>query len=49
MNRYRYTVTLEVEVEAFDSGDAMEMLQDAFGLGENCGTQIVECEYEIKA
>lgn len=46
MNTYRYTVTLEVEVDSFDEGDAWEMLQDAFGVGENCGTNVIECEYE---
>lgn len=46
MNVYRYTVTLEVEIESFDEHDAWEMLQDAFGVGENCGTNVIECEYE---
>jgi hypothetical protein len=45
MNVYKYQVTLEVEVDAFDPGDAWEAVQDAFGLGENCGTRVVDCEY----
>lgn len=45
MNVYRYRVTLEVEVEAFDSTDANDAMQDAFGPGENCGTTITNCEY----
>lgn len=36
---------MRVEVDAFDQGDAFEMLQDAFGVGENCGTNVVDCEY----
>jgi len=46
MNTYRYRVVLEVEVPAFDQADAWEMLQDAFGIGENCGTNVTECEYK---
>lgn len=46
MNTYKYRVTLEVEVKAFDEGDAWEMLQDAFGIGEMCGTNVIECEYK---
>lgn len=46
MNTYKYKVTLEVEVEAFDDSDAWEMLQDAFGVGENVGVTVVDCEYK---
>lgn len=45
MNTFKYRVILEVEVEAFDEADAWEAVQDAFGLGENCGTKVVDCEY----
>lgn len=45
MNKYKYEVRLTVEVEAFDESDAWEAVQDAFGLGENCGTTVVDCEY----
>jgi hypothetical protein len=45
MEAFRYTLKLTVEVEAFDESDAWDAVQDAFGLGENCGTRIVDCEY----
>lgn len=46
MKVYKYRVTMDVEVEAFDPGDAWEMLQDAFGVGENVGVNVVDCEYK---
>lgn len=45
MNKYKYRVVVEVEVEAFDEGDAWEAVQDAFGLGDYCGTTVTDCEY----
>ena len=45
MNKFRYRVIVEVEVEAFDQGDAWEAVQDAFGVGENYGANVVDCEY----
>jgi len=44
MNRFKYKVTLEVEVEAFDSTDALDAIQDVFGLGEQNGVEIVDFE-----
>lgn len=50
MNKYTYKVELVVEVEAFDESDAWEALQDDFGVGEQMGMTIVECEYkEVRA
>lgn len=46
MNRYKYQVTLVVEVDAFDESDAWDILQDAYGVGENVGTNVVDCEYK---
>ena len=48
MNSFKYTVKLEVEVEAFDESDAWDALQDAFGVGENMGVVVTECEYKEK-
>jgi len=45
MNVYRYSVVLDVEVDAFDQGDAWEAVQDAFGIGEQLGVRVVDCEY----
>lgn len=44
MNKYKYSVNLVVEVEAFDPIDAEEAVRDAFGLGDQCGVEIVESE-----
>lgn len=46
MNTYTYKVELVVKVEAFDESDAWEALQDDFGIGEQMGMTIVECEYK---
>lgn len=46
MNTYKFKIDLIVEVDAFDEGDAWDMVQDAFGVGENVGTRVIECEYK---
>ena len=49
MNRLKYKVTLEVEVEAFDEDDAWDALQDAFGVGDNgSGITVTDCEWDFK-
>ena len=40
MDIFKFLVELEVEVEAYDASDAHEMVEDAFGLGEDCGVTI---------
>lgn len=44
MKTFRYNVSLVVEVEAFDEIDGAEAVRDAFGLGDQCGMEIVESE-----
>lgn len=46
MNKFRYSVNLVVEVEAFDPIDAEEAVRDAFGLGDQCGVEIIESEID---
>ena len=46
MEEFNYKVTLTVTVNAFDEGDAWEAVQDAFGIGENCGAMVTDCEYK---
>lgn len=46
MNTYRYKVTLEVEVDAFEETDAEVAVEDAFGMGENLGIRITSSEYK---
>ena len=48
MNKFTYTVTLQVEVEAFDYSDAWDAVQDAFGTGDQLGVNITQCEFEEK-
>lgn len=50
MNTYRYNVVLTVEVDAFDESDAWDAVQEQFGIGDNMGIKITDCEYkEIRA
>lgn len=46
MNTYTYKVVLRVEVEAFDESDAWDAVQDAFGIGDQAGVMVVDCQYE---
>jgi hypothetical protein len=48
METYRYTIKLDVEVEAFDDSDAWDAVQDAFGVGDQMGVRVVDCEYKEK-
>lgn len=45
MDVYQVEVRLLVDVPAFNDADALETVMDAFGVGENCGTTVVDCEY----
>lgn len=45
MNTYTYKVALVVEVEAFDESDAWDAVQDAFGIGDQAGVEVIKCEY----
>lgn len=49
MKTFRYEVVLQVEVDAFEESDAWDAVQDAFGLGEQMGVNIVDCKYLEKA
>lgn len=46
MNKYTYEVHLRVEVEAFDESDAWDAVQDAFGVGDQAGVMVLDCDYE---
>lgn len=46
MNTYRYKITQTVEVEAFDESDAWDAIQDEFGVGEQMGMTVTDCEYK---
>ena len=49
METFKYKVSLVVEVEAFDESDAWDAVQDAFGVGDNMGVTVLDCEYkEVK-
>lgn len=45
MDKFVYEVKLKVEVEAYDDSDAWEAVQDAFGIGEELGVTVTDCEY----
>lgn len=42
MNRYRFSLAIEVEVEAFDETDALEAVADCFGEGDASGMLVTE-------
>jgi hypothetical protein len=42
MNTYRVSVTLEVDVSAFDPKDALSAVEDVFGTGDTCGLEVKE-------
>lgn len=48
MDKFKYTVKIEVEIEAFDESDAWDAIQEAFGVGETGAVVVTECEYREK-
>ena len=40
MNKYRFILAIEVEVESWDEADARDIIEDNFGPGEECGVNI---------
>jgi hypothetical protein len=42
MDTYTFTVSLEVQVEAFSEDDAKELVEDVFGPGSDCGVEVVD-------
>jgi len=48
MDTFRYTVKLEVEVEAFDDSDAWDAVQESFGVGATGAVVVTDCEYKEK-
>ena len=45
METYEFELKLKVQVNAYNEADALETVMDAFGVGENYGTTVVDCEY----
>jgi hypothetical protein len=49
MEEFEYQVNLTVKIQAFDGTDAWEALQEAFGIGDQLGVTVTDCEYkEVK-
>lgn len=46
MDKYSYSIKLEVEVEAFDESDAWDAVQEAFGAGETGAVTVTSCTYK---
>lgn len=42
MNRYVISVTLQVEVDAFNATDALEAVEDVFGPGAAVGLSVTD-------
>ena len=47
-DKFKYRVVLDVEIEALDDGMAFDILQDVFGVGEQDGVYVSQCEYREK-
>lgn len=47
MNKYKFKVTMVVEVEAFEESDAWDALQENFGIGEEYGVTVTSCEFDV--
>jgi hypothetical protein len=39
---YEYTVQIKVRVDAFSEDDAEDLITDIFGVGSDCGANVVE-------
>lgn len=46
MDKFKYTVKLAVEIEAFDESDAWDAIQEAFGIGQTGAVMVTDCEYK---
>jgi hypothetical protein len=46
MDTYKFKVVMEVEVPAFNESDALSTVMDTYAVGDNCGTTVVDCEYQ---
>ncbi len=42
MEKFRYKIELVVEIDAFDSNDAWEAVQDNFGIGDQGGVPKIQ-------
>lgn len=48
MNTYKFVLSVEVEVEAYDEHDAEDIVNDTFGPGEDCGVEVTKLEIRQK-
>lgn len=46
MEKFVWEVKMTVEVEAFGEADAWDLVQENFGVGEDLGITVIECEYK---
>ena len=40
METYKFTLLIEVDVDAYSVDDATDMLEDIFGPGSDCGAEV---------
>jgi hypothetical protein len=43
MDTFDFVVKLKVTTDAFTEEDAVEVVQDIFGPGSECGVEVLEC------
>lgn len=46
MNTYEYTLKLKVRVEAYSEEDGEDAIHDIFGVGTDCGADVIELKVE---
>lgn len=46
MDTYRFTLSVDVEVNAFSHEDAVDLINDVFGPGDDCGVEVTKIDIE---
>lgn len=46
MNTYEYTLRIKVRVDAYSEDDAEDLIDDIFGVGNDCGADVTELKVE---
>ena len=44
METYKFNLSVEVEVDAFSHEDALDLINDVFGPGDDCGVEVMKID-----
>ena len=47
MDNFQFHIVIHASVDAFDISDANSAIMDAFGVGDDCGVEIVSSEVSL--